>query len=32
MRKLWKFVKDRVRLCFECGRRGLKIFKVKIRF
>lgn len=32
MRKLWQFVKDRVRLCFERGRRGLKIFKVKIRF
>lgn len=32
MSKLWQFVKDRVRLYFERGRRGLKIFKVKIRF
>lgn len=32
MRKLWQFVKDRVRLGFERGRRGLKIFKIKIRF
>ena len=32
MRKVLQFLKDRVRLCFERGRRGLKIFKVKIRF
>lgn len=29
MRKVLQFLKDRVRLCFE---RGLKIFKIKIRF
>ena len=32
MRKVLQFLKDRVRLCFERGLRGLKIFKIKIRF
>lgn len=32
MREVLQFIKDRVRLCFERGRRGLKIFKLIIKF
>lgn len=32
MRKVWQFIKDRVRLGIESGARKLKIFKINIRF
>ena len=32
MRKIWQFIKERVRVGFETGSRKLKIFKIKIRF
>lgn len=32
MKKLLAFIKHRVRLAFEGGRRGLKIFKIKFKF
>ncbi len=32
MRRLWQFLKYRARLAFEAGRRGLKFFKLIIKF
>lgn len=30
--RVWRFIKSRVRLAFEAGRRELKIFKIKFKF